>query len=78
MILFTADQSKQLWYSKNVTSFPVNINLSGFESPSEYGIVVITYLINTEQVVTDADGRQTTQMVQTPTQTRQNVEFSKD
>lgn len=78
VILTTADGLEQLWYSQNVTSFPVAINLSGFTSPSDYGIVIISYLKNEEQVVTDADGNQTTQISPALAQTRQNVQFIKD
>lgn len=77
VILTTADGTEQLWYSQNVTAFPVSINLNGFSSPSPTGIVIITYLKNTEQVVTDADGNQTTQMSPTAAQTRQEVTFTK-
>jgi serine/threonine-protein kinase len=78
VILTTADETEQLWYSQNVTSFPVAINLNGFKSPSAYGVVIISYLKNTEQVVTDADGNQTTQVGQELAQTRQNVQFTRN
>ena len=78
VILTTADKSKQLWYSQNATSFPVAINLSGFESPSAYGIVTISYLKNVEEIVIDSDGNQTTQVNQALAQTNQTVEFIKD
>ena len=78
VILTTADFSEQLWYSQNVTSFPVNINLSGFSSSSAYGIVTISYLKNVEEIVTDSDGRQTVQMNQALAQTQQNVQFVKE
>lgn len=78
VILTTADGSEQLWYSQNVTAFPVAINLSGFESPSAYGIVTISYLKNTEELVTDSDGNQTTQVSPALAQTQQNVQFTKD
>ncbi len=77
VILTTSDGSQQLWYSQNVTAFPVAINLSNFTSPTAYGIVIITYLKNMEELVTDADGNQTTQVSPQPTQTRQNVQFTK-
>lgn len=77
VILTTSDGSEQLWYSQNVTAFPVAINLSNFTSPTAYGIVIITYLKNMEELVTDADGNQTTQVSPQVTQTRQNVQFSK-
>ena len=64
VILTTADGAEQLWYSQNVTSFPVSINLSGFSSSSAYGIVTISYLKNVEETVTDSDGNQTVQMNQ--------------
>lgn len=78
VILTTADGSKQLWYSQNVTSFPVSINLNGFESPSAYGIVTISYLKQVEEVVLDADGNETTQMGVDVAQTQQNVQFTKN
>lgn len=78
VILTTADFSEQLWYSQNVTSFPVNINLSGFSSSSAYGIVTISYLKNVEEIVTDSDGKQTVQMNQALAQTQQNVQFVKE
>lgn len=78
VILTTADGSTQLWYSQNVTSFPVAINLSGFTSPSAYGIVTISYLRNVEELVTDADGNQTTQVNQEIAQTQENVQFTKN
>lgn len=77
VILTTSDGSEQLWYSQNVTAFPVSINLSNFNSPTAYGIVIITYLKNMEELVTDADGNQTTQVSPQVTQTRQNVQFTK-
>ena len=63
---------------ESVTAFPVTINLSGFESSSAYGVVIITYLKSVAEPVVDADGRQTTQMSQVATQTEQTVEFVKD
>lgn len=78
VILTTADGSTQLWYSQNVTSFPVSINLNGFESPSAYGIVTISYLKQVEEVVPDADGNETTQMGVDVAQTQQNVQFTKN
>ena len=78
VILTTADGAEQLWYSQNVTSFPVSINLSGFSSSSAYGIVTISYLKNVEETVTDSDGNQTVQMNQALTQTQQNVQFVKE
>lgn len=78
VILTTADFSEQLWYSQNVTSFPVNINLSGFSSSSAYGIVTISYLKSVEEIVTDSDGKQTVQMNQALAQTQQNVQFVKE
>ncbi len=78
VILTTADGSTQLWYSQNVTSFPVSINLSGFESSSSYGIVTITYIRQVEQTVTDADGNVSTQMGTEVAQTQQNVQFALD
>lgn len=78
VILTTADGNEQLWYSQNVTAFPVAINLNGFSSPSAYGIVTITYLKNSEELVTDADGNQTTQMSPTVAQIHQNVQFTKN
>jgi serine/threonine-protein kinase len=78
VILTTADGSSQLWYSQNVTSFPVAINLTGFASPSAYGIVTISYFKNTESIVTDADGNTTTQVSPTLAQTQQNVQFTKN
>ena len=74
----TADESQELWSSQNVTAFPVSINLNNFTSPSAYGIVLITYLKNVEEIVTDADGNQTTQVSPQPTVIRQNVQFSKN
>ena len=76
--LMTADESQELWSSQNVTAFPVSINLNNFKSPSAYGIVVITYLKNVEEIVTDADGNQTTQVSPQATVVRQNVQFSKN
>ncbi len=78
VILVTADGSKQLWASSNVTAFPVSINLNNFESPSAYGIVIITYLKNDEVPVTDADGNQTTQVSPVPAQIKQNVQFTRN
>lgn len=78
VILTTADGQKQLWYSQNATSFPVAINLSGFESPSAYGIVTISYLKNVEELVIDSDGNQTTQVNQAIAQTTQTVQFEKN
>lgn len=78
VILTTADGTKQLWYSQNVTSFPVSINLNGFESPSAYGIVTISYLKQVEEKVLDADGNETTQMGVDVAQIQQNVQFSKN
>ncbi len=78
VLLFTGDRVQQLWAANNVTSFPVSINLSGFESPSAYGVVTIVYLKSVEEPVVDADGRQTTQINQVPTRVDQNVEFIKD
>ena len=76
--LMTADESQELWSSQNVTAFPVSINLNNFTSPSAYGIVLITYLKNVEEIVTDADGNQTTQVSPQATVIRQNVQFSKN
>ena len=76
--LMTADESQELWSSQNVTAFPVSINLNNFTSPSAYGIVVITYLKNVEEIVTDADGNQTIQVSPQATVVRQNVQFSKN
>lgn len=78
VILTTADGAEQLWYSQNVTSFPVNINLSGFSSSSAYGIVTISYLKSVEEIVTDSDGNQAVQMNQALAQTQQNVQFVKE
>jgi hypothetical protein len=78
VILTTADGATQLWYSQNVTSFPVSINLNGFTSSSAYGIVTISYFRNTETVVTDADGNMTTQVSPTLAQTQQNVQFTQN
>ncbi len=78
VILTTADGLQQLWYSQNVTSFPVNINLSGFSSSSAYGIVTISYLKSVEQIVTDSEGNQAVQMNQALAQTQQNVQFVKE
>lgn len=78
VILMTADGGEQLWYSQNVTAFPVAINLNNFKSPSAYGIVIISYLKNVEELVTDADGNQTTQVSPALAQTQQNVQFTKN
>ncbi len=78
VILTTADGSKQLWYSNSVTSFPVTINISNFESPSAYGIITITYPKQVPEVVIDADGNETTQMGVDVAQTHQNVNFTKN
>ncbi|MBO5031701.1 MAG: Stk1 family PASTA domain-containing Ser/Thr kinase [Lachnospiraceae bacterium] len=78
VILMTADGSEQLWYSQNVTAFPVSINLNNFTSPSAYGIVIISYLKNVEELVTDADGNLTTQVSPALAQTQQNVQFTKN
>lgn len=78
VILTSADGTEQLWYNQNVTSFPVSINLSGFTSSSAYGVVTITYLKNVEEIVTDSDGNQSTQVNQALTQVQQNVEFTKE
>lgn len=76
--LMTADESQELWSSQNVTAFPVPINLNGFTSPSAYGVVVITYLKNVEEVITDADGNQTTQVGPQAAVVRQTVQFTKN
>lgn len=76
--LMTADESQELWSNQKVTAFPVSINLNHFTSPSAYGIVVITYLRNAEEIVTDADGNQTTQVSPQATVVRQNVQFTKN
>lgn len=76
--LMTADESQELWSNAKVTAFPVPINLNNFTSPSAYGIVVITYLKNVEEIVTDADGNQTTQVSPQATVIRQNVQFTKN
>lgn len=78
VILTTADGTEQLWYNQNVTSFPVSINLNGFTSSSAYGVVTITYLKNVEEMVTDSDGNQFTQVNQALAQIQQNVEFTKE
>ena len=78
VILTTADGSKQLWYSDSVTSFPVTINVTNFESPSAYGIITITYPKQVPEVVVDADGNETTQMGVDVAQTHQNVNFTKN
>lgn len=78
VILTTADGTEQLWYNQNVTSFPVSINLNGFTSSSAYGVVTITYLKNVEEMVTDSDGNQFTQVNQALAQIQQNVEFIKE
>ncbi|MDE7273095.1 MAG: Stk1 family PASTA domain-containing Ser/Thr kinase [Lachnospiraceae bacterium] len=75
--LMTADEGQTLWSNQKVTAFPVPINLNNFTSPSAYGIVVITYLKNVEEIVTDADGNQTTQVSPQATVIKQNVQFSK-
>lgn len=76
--LMTADESQELWSNQKVTAFPVSINLNNFTSPSAYGIVVITYLRNAEEIVTDADGNQTTQVSPQATVIKQNVQFTKN
>lgn len=76
--LMTADESQELWNNQKVTAFPVSINLNNFTSPSAYGIVVITYLKNVEEIVTDADGNMTTQVSPQATVIRQNVQFTKN
>ncbi|MDE7266511.1 MAG: Stk1 family PASTA domain-containing Ser/Thr kinase [Lachnospiraceae bacterium] len=78
VILTTADGSTQLWYSQNVTSFPVAINLNDFESPTAYGIVTISYLKQVQEVVLDADGNETTQMGVDVAQIHQNVQFTQN
>ncbi len=78
ILLTTADNSQQLWSAQNITAFPVPINLNNFTSPSAYGIVIVTYIRNAEQVVTDADGNQTIQVVPEAAQTKQNVQFTKN
>lgn len=78
VILTTADGTQQLWYAQNVTAFPVQINLNGFTSSSEYGVVTISYLKNVEEPVVDADGNTTTQTKQEIAQVQQNVQFVKD
>ncbi len=78
VLLLSGDRTKQLWEARSVTSFPVTINLSGFESSSAYGVVIITYLKSVAEPVVDADGRPTTQMGQAATQIEQTVEFVKD
>ena len=78
VILTTADGTQQLWYAQNVTSFPVQINLNGFTSSSEYGVVTISYIKNVEEAVIDADGNTSTQTKQGIAQVQQNVQFVKD
>jgi serine/threonine-protein kinase len=78
VILTTSDGATQLWYSQNVTMFPVSINLSGFESPSAYGIVTITYFKNVETLVPDAEGNMTTEVTQSVAQTQQTVQFTQN
>jgi len=78
VILTTADGGTQLWYSQNVTSFPVAINLNDFESPTAYGIVTISYLKQVPEVVLDADGKETTQMGVDVAQIHQNVQFTQN
>lgn len=78
VILMTAEGEKQLWYSKNVTSFPVNINLNSFDSPSAYGKVIITYPKQVQQVVTDAAGNQTTQLGVDVGQEQKSVQFTQE
>ncbi|MBD5452573.1 MAG: Stk1 family PASTA domain-containing Ser/Thr kinase [Lachnospiraceae bacterium] len=78
VILTTADGSTQLWYSQNVTSFPVAINLNDFESPTAYGIVTISYLKQVQEVVLDAEGKETTQMGVDVAQIHQNVQFTQN
>lgn len=79
VILMTADEKVQLWYSDNVTSFPVSININNFESPLAYGTVIITYPKQVPEAVVDADGNESTQMGVTVAQTRiRNVNFTKN
>lgn len=76
VILTTAD-GVQIWYA-TVTSFPAPINVTGFSSSSAYGIITIAYVVNKEETVTDAEGNQTTQIVQDVAQVHQNVQFTKN
>lgn len=78
VILMTAEGEKQLWYSNNVTSFPVAINLNGFDSPSAYGKVIITYPKQVQQVVTDAAGNKTTQLGIDVGQEVKSVQFTQE
>lgn len=78
VILTSADGMEQLWYSQNVTAFPVSINLSGFTSTSAYGIVTISYLKSVEEAVTDSDGNVSTQVNQALAQSQQTVQFVKE
>ena len=77
VILTTADGSQQLWYGQTAT-FPVAINISNINSASAYGIVTISYLKNVEEIVTDAEGNQSTQVTQQIAQIQNNVQFTKN
>lgn len=77
VILTTADGSQQLWYGQTAT-FPVAINISNINSASAYGIVTISYLKNAEEIVTDAEGNQSTQVTQQIAQIQNNVQFTKN
>lgn len=75
-VVLTGADGTQLWYSQNVESFPVTINLTGFSSNSPYGVVTISYLKAVEEQVVDSDGNTTTQTNQALTQSQQTVQFT--
>lgn len=75
-VVLTATDGTQLWYSQNVDSFPVTINLNGFSATSPYGVVTISYLKNVEEQVVDSDGNISTQTNQALTQSQQTVQFT--
>ena len=59
-------------------TFPVAINISNINSASAYGIVTISYLKNVEEIATDAEGNQSTQVTQQIAQIQNNVQFTKN
>lgn len=75
-VVLTSADGTQLWYSQNIDSFPVTINLNGFTSSSPYGVVTISYLKNVEEQVVDSDGNTSIQTNQALTQSQQTVQFT--
>lgn len=76
--LMTADGAEVLWSAQNVTAFPVSININDLKVSSAYGTVIVTYLVNKEVPILDADGNQTTQVVAEPKNDSRSVQFTKN